>query len=268
MTETTLPRIPGRAGQVVAELGERVTLHDLYDHIGVPIYHDLAAGDSSEIRELLTIVRRIPGQVLELAAGSGRLTLPLLALGRHVTALELSEDMLGLLRARLLLTAAGMSERCTPVQADMSAFALGRSFPLIVLGTTSISLLDEAGRAGLYRSVGAHLEPGGRFVLSTVDIPADGADGSDLDFETVGVSGRKYRMFEHWPVGSSVRSVTIVPETADPEPITVCTTTIGVLPADLVEQELADAGFMVRARTPLPVPGVRHTDVFLEAEAL
>jgi len=265
MIETTLP---GKAGPFLAGLAAQPVLHDLYDAVGAPIYHDLAVGDTSEIRELLSIVRRIPGPVLELAAGSGRLTVPLLALGRNVTALELSGDMLDLLRQQLAHLPTQRSARCTLVHADMSNFALGTEFPVIVLGTTSISLLDADGRAGLFRTVRAHLRPGGRFVLSNVNIPTADAAGSDQEYQVAGISGRRYRIFEHWPAGSLRRIVTIIAEDDGTALPTVCTTSIGVLPLDLLEHELSTAGLTVRSRTPLPSNGLHYDDVLLEVEAL
>jgi methylation protein MtfA len=265
MTTTAVPQVPQRAAQVLAALDLEITFHDLYDAVGAPIYHDLASRDTSEIRELLGIVRRIPGPVLELAAGSGRLTLPLLALGRDVTALELSGHMVGLLQEQLAKAPARIGQRCTVIRGDMAAFRFDRTFPLIVLGTTSISLLDDAGRARLYQAVRAHLAPGGRFLLSNVELSTG---ESDLEHEAVGASGRRYRMFEHWPAGSLTRDVAIFPEPAGSGPITVCTTRISVLPTGLLQRELSAAGLAIRARTALPSTGLRHRDVLLEVEAL
>ncbi|MGW1465538.1 daptide-type RiPP biosynthesis methyltransferase [Streptomyces sp. NPDC002308] len=271
---TTQQYPPGLAGEVLAGYGDRVVLHDLYDAVGAPVYHDLAAADTSEIREVLRVARAATGPVLELASGSGRLTLPLLALGREVTALELKAEMLDLLRERLAKVPPGARSRCVPVQGDMAAFDLGRTFGLVVLGTTSVSLLDDAGRAGLFASVRAHLAPEGRFLLSTVDMvdPADGSAGvADLDIEGQGASGRRYRMIEHWPEGAPARRVTILPPAAEAgaaDRIEVLTTSIRVLPALLLERELAGAGLRITARHTLPASGPRHRDVLLEAEAV
>ncbi|MCX5376689.1 daptide-type RiPP biosynthesis methyltransferase [Streptomyces sp. NBC_00091] len=259
--------VPGRAGELLASLGERAVLCDLYDAVGASVYHDLAGTGTHEVRELLALVRRIPGPVLDLAAGSGRLTLPLLALGREVTALELSPYMLELLDRRLADAPPALRGRCLPVRADMSDFALGRRFGAIVLGTTTISLLDAEGRQGLYRAVREHLEPGGRFLLSTVDMTATASGPAEVDMEIVTDSGRAYRLFEHWTPDAGSRTVTLFPAvTAATGPVQVCTTTIGVLPAELLEAELAAAGFSVRSRHPLPAVGERHHDVLLETE--
>ncbi|MER5560107.1 daptide-type RiPP biosynthesis methyltransferase [Streptomyces sp. NPDC002506] len=259
--------IPGRAGELLASLGDRAVLCDLYDEIGSGVYHDIAGRDPQEVRELLGLVRATPGPVLDLAAGSGRLTMPLLALGREVTALDLSEHMLALLRARLD-AAPALSERCTVVRGDMSAFALGRRYPVIVLGTTSISLLDEAGRSGLYEAVRAHLEPEGRFLLTTVAVDPGYAGPAEVEEEYTTAGGRAFRIFEHWVTGDAARTVTIFPAEPGPAgPVEVCTTSVGVLPADRLEAELTAAGFAVHGRTVLPSVSRRLGDVLLETGA-
>ncbi|MTE21822.1 methyltransferase domain-containing protein [Streptomyces sp. TRM43335] len=261
--------VPGEAGRTLARLGDRVVLCDVYGEFGAPVYDDLCRHDTFEVRELVTLVRRTRGPVLELAAGSGRLTMPLLAAGREVTALELSAPMLELLAARLAEAPARLRERCTPVRADMSDFCLGRTFGSVVLGTTSVSLLDEDGRAGLYRSVRAHLAPGGTFLLSTVDM----ASGADTPTETridgVGAGGRAYHLHEFWDPAAGTRTVTILP--ADPGgpdegPVYAAVSTVAVLPARRLTDELSEAGFRVRDRHVLPTTGGRHEDVLLEAE--
>ncbi|WP_328303951.1 class I SAM-dependent methyltransferase [Streptomyces sp. NBC_00435] len=265
----TLPTtIPGRAGELLASLGDRAVLCDLYDEVGSEVYHDMAGRDPQEVRELLGLVRATPGPVLDLAAGSGRLTMPLLALGREVTALDLSEHMLALLRTRLGLAPAALRERCSVVRGDMSTFALGRRFPVIVLGTTSVSLLDEPGRAGLYEAVRAHLEPGGRFLLTTVAVDPAYTGPAEMEEKYTTDSGRAYRIFEYWATGDAARTVTIFPADAGAAtgPVEVCTTRVGVLPADRLEAELAAAGFTVRGRTALPAVSRRLGDVLLETE--
>ncbi|MEY9997759.1 SAM-dependent methyltransferase [Streptomyces sp. V4I8] len=258
--------IPGRAGALLAELGDRVVRCDLYDEVGAPVYHDLVGKETYEVRELLTLLRAIPGSVLDLAAGSGRLTMPLLASRRDVTALELSGSMLKLLAARLDAAPAALRNRCTTVQADMSDFTLDREFGAVVLGTTSISLLNASGRQGLYESVRAHLAPGGRFLLSTVALESSDTAPAETEVEFTG-SDRGYRLFEYWTAGAESRTVTIFPAVIEEGPVEVCTTSIRVLSAELLEEELRSSGFAVRSRHMLPDPGARHHNVLLEAEA-
>jgi SAM-dependent methyltransferase len=230
--------LTGPAAAVLAELGERAVLHDVYDEVGAAIYDDLSAADKHEVRELTQLLRRRRGPVLELAAGSGRLTLPMLALGNEVVALDLSAGMLGLLRARLATLPSRLAERCLIIEADMSDFALGRLFDAVVLGATSVTLLDERGRAALFRAVRAHLTDDGRFLVSTVDRTHDAAD--DTPQQLVGASGRGYRLVETWPPGAVTRTVVIVPDVpADAPVVDVCTSVVHVLESDALADEMA-----------------------------
>ncbi|CAM5378489.1 daptide-type RiPP biosynthesis methyltransferase [Streptomyces purpurascens] len=265
---TTTVRARTLAARRIAELGDRARVCGLYDALGAPLYHDLATYDDPETRALLTAVRTTPGPVLDLAAGSGRFTLPLLAIGRQVTALDLSTDMLALLRTALDRAPASMRARCTVVRGDMSRFALGQRFPHILLGTTSLSLLDEDGRAGLYRSVLAHLAEGGRFLLTVLERgDSDGPDETAV--RVTGAGGTVYELYEHWPAGADSRSVTLLP--ADPpqddSPVTVCTDRVAVLDLPRLEEELTASGLTITSRQLLSPPGERHRVTLLTTEA-
>lgn len=262
--------IVGRAADHVAALGSRAVVRDLYDESGSRVYHALAASDRFEIRELLRVVRPLDGPILDLAAGAGRLTVPLLALARPVTALELSPPMVRLLEQELQRLPAARRERCRVVEGDMSRFDLGERYGAVVLGTSSISLLDGDGRAGLYDCVKAHLAPAGRFVVSTIGL-AEQDDGVDAEIALDSPAAGGIRIYEHWPPGATARTVTIVSlaEPDDGGPVGVWTTTIGVLDPDALGEELARAGFAIVRRLPVPSPfGGRHADVVLELEVV
>lgn len=259
--------IAGRAADHLAELGEHAVVRDLYDESGSHVYHALATADTFEIRELLRIVRPLSGSILDLAAGSGRLTLPLLALGRPVTALELSPPMLVLLEQELQRLPVARRERCRIVEGDMSRFDLGEHHGVVVLGTSSITLLDDEGRAGLYACVKGHLVPGGRFVLSTIGL-GEQEEGAHAEIALDSPVAGGIRIYEHWPRGARARTVTIV-SLAAPEggPVPVWTSTIGVLDPDALAAELESAGFAIVRRLPVASPfGARHADVLLELE--
>ncbi len=250
--------LPGRAGELLAPHSDRVVLHDLYDTTGATLYDALVRNDSHELRELLALVRTTKGPILELAAGSGRITLPLLTLGRMVTALDLSEPMLSLLDARLV---GPLRDRCRLVRGDMTDFALGDTFGAIVLGTTSISLLDAAGRAGLFRAVRKHLADDGTLLMSTVE----GDEGGELTFRHP-ETDIELRLVEHLDLNAGVRTVTVFPAALDADQIDVHTSTIRMIPVAQATEELAAAGLRVRAVYPLARLG-RHRGVLLEVVA-
>ncbi|GAA2226916.1 hypothetical protein GCM10010430_02720 [Kitasatospora cystarginea] len=260
--------VPGQAGALLAELGDRAELHDLYDEVGAPIYHAMAGSETIEVRELVGELRSTQGAILELAAGSGRLTLPLLTLGRDLVALEKAPGMIRLLQERLQNLPVTRRDRCTVVAGDMSDFDLDQPFGAIVLGATSISLLDATGRTGLYRSVRRHLAPGGKFLLTAVNVPGFGDATTEHTLDIDAPDGTRYRMYEHWTKGADVRTVTIFPRPLRPaeSPITVCTTQIGVFPIAQLEAEMNEAGLVLTDRQPLPPTGTHHHDVLLVAE--
>jgi SAM-dependent methyltransferase len=115
------------------------------------------------------------GDVLELAAGSGRIAVALARKGHRVTGLELSAGMLERARARTERLPPPVAARLTWVQGDMTDFDLpGRTFPLIFVAYNSFWLLDtEAAQAACLRAVARHVAPGGRFVLDVFPPTAD-----------------------------------------------------------------------------------------------
>ena len=71
------------------------------------------------------------GGTLELACGTGRVLLPLARAGHEVVGLDLSPAMLARCRTRLAAEPAAVRERVRLVQADMTAFDVGRRFALV-----------------------------------------------------------------------------------------------------------------------------------------
>src|SRR6201987_5608031 len=71
------------------------------------------------------IAREAGGPVLELACGTGRITLPLAKAGLHVTGVDRSEAMLTIARRKLAALPASVQERLNFVNQDMSALDLG-----------------------------------------------------------------------------------------------------------------------------------------------
>jgi SAM-dependent methyltransferase len=145
---------------------------DLYSVEGSRLYERFAEFDDSEQRELLRRLSRADGDILELAAGGGRLTLPFLSLGRPVVGIDLSPEMVRILRDRYdRLPASRRRVSLTAEIADMRCFDLQRRFGAIVLATTSVFLLDAGGRQQLFASVKGHLASGGVFLLTVYAAP-------------------------------------------------------------------------------------------------
>ncbi len=113
------------------------------------------------------------GSVLELGAGSGRVTLELARTGARVTGLEPSGGMLD--RARARLVGAGVEARL--IQGDMRDFDLEEHFDLIVAPFNALMHLYTArDQVATLRNVRRHLRPGGSFAFD-VYVPSFGPEG-------------------------------------------------------------------------------------------
>ncbi len=117
--------------------------------------------------------------VLELACGTGRLTLALAAAGVLVVGLDHDPVMLAAAaaaRGKLELRGAGP----LLVAADMRRFAFGRRFRLILVGYNSLQLLTGPGEmVACLKAAREHLAPAGLVGLEVTDFQSGGADGPD-----------------------------------------------------------------------------------------
>lgn len=124
--------------------------------------------DPGDLDLYLALADRADGAILELAAGSGRLAVPLALAGHPVTAVDRDPAMLDRARARAA-TMAVPAERLTFVEADLVDLQLpdaGRyAFAFIALNSIMLLASRDAQRAA-FRTLAAHLAPGG---LAAVD---------------------------------------------------------------------------------------------------
>ena len=133
-------------------------------------YYDMDTASYSE-RDLafyLDYARRREGRVLELACGTGRITLPLLHAGFEVWALDLSEPMIEELEAKAQQLPPDLQARLHVVHGTMSAFAFDTLFDLIIIPFRGFqALVDEAEIDACLSCVRRHLAPGGEFIVNT-----------------------------------------------------------------------------------------------------
>jgi SAM-dependent methyltransferase len=134
----------------------------------IPLYRDGRQYDAlnsflvADIPFYLEEARRSGGPVLELACGTGRLTIPIAQSGVEIVGLDLTPSMLA--HARTKAEAAGL--KIEFVEGDCRAFELGRKFALIFMAFNSMQHLhDYESLAALFACVRKHLAEGGRFVF-------------------------------------------------------------------------------------------------------
>jgi SAM-dependent methyltransferase len=102
------------------------------------------------------------GPVLELACGTGRLTIALAQSGIDVTGMDLSTPMLDIARSKAL--AAGLNVRF--VEQDMRRFDLPDSFAAILIpGNSLLHLLTIDDLRACFTCMKRHLRPNGRLVF-------------------------------------------------------------------------------------------------------
>jgi SAM-dependent methyltransferase len=135
------------------------------------LWHDLECGDYREDLPLWrALAAEIGGPVLDVGAGTGRVSLDLAAGGAEVVALDMEAALLAALAHR----ARGMPVET--VVGDARRFALDRRFSLIVVPMQTLQLLGGPdGRAAFLRRALAHLAPGGLLACAVAD-PLDSFD--------------------------------------------------------------------------------------------
>ncbi len=110
-------------------------------------------------------------RVLELGAGSGRVTIPLARDGHEVVAVDQSRPMLAKLRARVAALPPAAASRVRVVEGDLRDFTVPGKFPLVIAAFNVLEHLYTRGEfAACLARVAAHLAPGGAFAFD-VQLP-------------------------------------------------------------------------------------------------
>jgi SAM-dependent methyltransferase len=139
------------------------------------------------------------GHVLELGAGSGRVTEVLALFAGEVVAVDVSPELLRLARDRL-----GAWPCVKLIRADMRALAFRRPFDLIVAANDPFShLVAPTDRDRALEVVARHLAPDGRFVLdalwlSPAEASAVASTGGRVRRRTTVVDSERLGVVERW----------------------------------------------------------------------
>jgi SAM-dependent methyltransferase len=121
------------------------------------------------------------GPILELGAGSGRLTVPLARDGYRVVAVDHSASMLAALEARRDRLPRAARDRIEIRGGDLRDFKLGRRFPLVIAAFNVLEhLYTRVELDACLRAVRRHLAPDGRFAFD-VQVPDAGWLARDPD---------------------------------------------------------------------------------------
>lgn len=142
---------------------------------------DPLRGDTSgwEDRALYrALIDEIGQPVLDVGCGTGRLLLDFLADGVDIDGIEISGDMLQLLRSKA--ASAGLVVDGRIHETSMEAMDLPRRYRLVLVPSSSFQLLvDPAVAAQAMRRFHACLLPGGTLMMPWIDLAQDHPNGAD-----------------------------------------------------------------------------------------
>ncbi|GAA4722439.1 class I SAM-dependent methyltransferase [Brevibacillus fulvus] len=129
-------------------------------------YYDLTQrGVPGDVEFFLELAKAAGGDILELACGTGRITIPMAEAGLSVTGLDLSGDMLQ--KAKQKAAERGVLEQVHFLQGDMRKFALDQQFSLIMIPYRSfLHLLHIQEQMKALACIRRHLTPGGKLALN------------------------------------------------------------------------------------------------------
>lgn len=138
--------------------------------------YDLQYGTyRDDLPHYLRLADDLGSPVLELGAGTGRITEPLARAGHEVVAVDAAPAMLE--RAGRRLADPALAARVELVNGDMRTLDLGRTFPLVIAPfNTLMHLYTIADQDAALARVRAHLEPGGVFAFDLY-VPRFGPTG-------------------------------------------------------------------------------------------
>jgi len=127
-------------------------------------YYELEYEDyTTDLDFYLQLLRRTGGPFLDLACGTGRVALAMVAEGYEAVGLDSSEAMLALARRK-------GRQQVELVQGDMRSFDLSRHFALVAVTLNSfMHLLEVRDQEAALQRIARHLAPGGRAVVSTIN---------------------------------------------------------------------------------------------------
>ena len=136
--------------------------HDNLEEFADPLNYDLADTSDAGVEFYCALAREAGGSVLDLACGTGRVTIPVARLGFPVTGLDIVPGMLERARGKSV----GLPVRW--VEGDARAFDLGEQFRLVFMtGNAFQAFVTNAEQEALLRRVRAHLHDDGLFAFET-----------------------------------------------------------------------------------------------------
>ena len=169
-------------------------------------YYDFDHSFTFDIDFYLDYARQCGSPILELACGTGRLTIPLAQAGLTIHGLDISHNMLAICRQKV--GEQRLDDRVHLSHADMADFDLPqKEFALTFIALRSFMLLlTQAEQRACLQHVFDHLRPGGLLIVDLIapdlEVLAQKPDREFVTRRTFALSGgyhviRKVRLLEH-----------------------------------------------------------------------
>jgi 2-polyprenyl-3-methyl-5-hydroxy-6-metoxy-1,4-benzoquinol methylase len=171
--------------------------HENLEEFTDPPNYDIEEGERSSVRIAFYCeeAKTVGGPVLEIACGSGLVTIPIAAMGLETTGVDLAHPMLE--HARKKAAAQGLKIRW--VEADARSFDLGTKYRFILLtGNAFQAFLRREDQEALLASVRRHLAPNGIFAFETRN-----PSGHDLTNQPEEEFDQRYTSVEGYPISVS-----------------------------------------------------------------
>ena len=156
----------------------------MHQELNPRVYEILTHGIVQDLSCYANIALQYKGPILDLGAGLGRISIPLLEAGHHVVLLDNNPNMCMEMVNRLSnfsketlqrvwILKSDMTERSTLAEDQLqlgSAETLPTKFSLVIIGLRTIHLFDEKERNSIFTLARNSLQVGGLFILHYSDL--------------------------------------------------------------------------------------------------
>lgn len=143
---------------------DQAFIADYYDFI--PTY-----SARPDVDFYVDLARAVPGTILELGCGTGRILVPTAAAGSHIVGLDVSEHMLAKCREKLGAQSPAVRQRVRLTCGNMADFHLDETFALVTAPFRTFQhLISVDDQLSCLRCAYRHLAVGGRLVFDVFQV--------------------------------------------------------------------------------------------------